>query len=281
VITSILGCGWLGLPVAEKLIGAGRDVIGSTTRAARLATFKSLGIEGLLLRIDPGEESDWTPTPMTKRFFEAPTMLVTLPPEAALGDEHFPSQIETVLSRRKAGTHLVFVSSTSVYGAKQGRVDETSPLEPESDSGRILAKVEARLSEAAREKNFGLTIVRPGGLVGPGRHPGLFLAGRKNLKDPESPVNLVHQQDCADAIATLVMNEPPAPGETRIYNLVSNRHPTREDFYTRAALAIGVEAPTFASATSESATKLVIADRIREISTFAHDDLFSSLGIRS
>jgi len=280
VTTSILGCGWLGLPVAEQLINAGREVIGSTTRAAKLSTLKSLGIEGLLLRIDPGEESDWTPTPIMKRFFEAPTLLVTMPPEAALGPEYFPSQIETVLSRRKSGTHLVFVSSTSVYGAKQGRVDEDSPLDPETESGKILARIESRLSEAARAERFGLTIVRPGGLVGPGRHPGLFLAGRKKLKDPASPVNLVHQQDCAKAIAKLVMNGPPTVGETRIFNLVSNRHPSREEFYTRAALAIGVEAPTFASATEEAATKLVSSDRIRELTSFAHDDLFASLGIR-
>ncbi|MEK7357598.1 MAG: NAD-dependent epimerase/dehydratase family protein, partial [Bdellovibrionota bacterium] len=245
---SLLGCGWLGLPLAENLIKDGYHVRGSTTRSSKLSMLSELGIEPLLMRIDSGDENDWSPTPATERFFESGTMIVGLPPQAEYGPEHFSSQMNAVLSRRGSSgfSHLVFLSSTSVYGSLQGAVDETSPLAPDTDSGAILLESERRLAKAAQEMGFALTIVRPGGLVGPGRHPGLFLAGRKDVKDPESPINLVHQFDCAAAIANLVTDLPP-PGESRSFDLVANFHPTRREFYTQAATAIGVETPTFTS----------------------------------
>lgn len=279
---SLLGCGWLGLPIAEKLIRSGFHVRGSTTTTSKLRLLSQLGIEALLMRIDPGLEQGWTPSPADLLFFSSRTMIVSLPPQAAFGADHFSSQLETILSRRHDGgfDHLIFVSSTSVYGSTQGRVDESSRLEPDTDSGEILAKAEARLTQAARERGFGLTIVRPGGLLGPGRHPGLFLAGRKGVKDPSSPVNMIHQMDCAKAIAALVV-DPAAPGETRIFNLVSNDHPKRREFYTKAATAIGVDIPEFGAQTDESATKLVDSSKIRERVSFDHDDLLASLGVRA
>lgn len=280
---SILGCGWLGLPVAEKLIKSGHHVRGSTTRSSKLSVLSSLGLETLLMRVDPGVETGWTPTEATERFFDSKTMIVSLPPEAALGEEHFSSQIETILSRRgnPGFDHLLFISSTSVYGSKQGSVTEQSPLEPDTASGEILAKVEGRLSEAARTMKFGLTIVRPGGLIGPGRHPGLFLAGRKGVKDPSSPVNLIHQLDCAEAIAWLASEEAPPPGESRIYNLVSSLHPNRRDFYTTATSALGLQQPEFVAESPDAATKLVDSSKIRRHVKFQYDDLLASIGAKS
>lgn len=235
------------------------------------------------MRIDAGIETGWTPNEATARFFESKTMIVSLPPQAAFGEEHFASQLETLLSRRgRAGfEHLLFISSTSVYGSKQGAVDESSALEPDTESGEILVKAERRLSAAARELSFGLTIVRPGGLVGPGRHPGLFLAGRKGVKDPMSPINLIHQLDCAEAVAWLATENAPAAGEIRIFNLVSSDHPNRQEFYTRTANALGLEAPQFTDANPElSATKRVDSSKIRQHVRFEHDDLYAALGVK-
>ncbi|MES2963656.1 MAG: NAD-dependent epimerase/dehydratase family protein [Bdellovibrionota bacterium] len=281
---SLLGCGWLGLPVAEKLITAGLHVRGSTTHASKLSVLSSLGIESLLMRIDPGTEEGWTPSEATARFFDSATMILGLPPQAALGEEHFTSQVETILARRGRSSfeHLVFISSTSVFGAKQGSVDETTLPKPDSEAGIILAKVEQRLVAAAGEQGFRLTIVRPGGLIGPGRHPGLFLAGRKNAKDPESPINLIHQMDCAEAVATLVRDtDGLATGESRTFNLVSDRHPTRREFYTRASQAVGVEAPEFSPQTEDSADKVVQSARIRTLMQFEFDDLLASMGAKT
>ena len=41
---SILGCGWLGLPLAKALIGEGYTVKGSTTTPAKLNLLKEEGV---------------------------------------------------------------------------------------------------------------------------------------------------------------------------------------------------------------------------------------------
>ena len=48
---SILGCGWLGFPLAKKLIEIGFEVKGSTTSENKLALLKSNNIEPFLLRL--------------------------------------------------------------------------------------------------------------------------------------------------------------------------------------------------------------------------------------
>lgn len=46
---SILGCGWLGFPLAKKLIEIGFEVKGSTTTENKLAVLKSNKIAPYLL----------------------------------------------------------------------------------------------------------------------------------------------------------------------------------------------------------------------------------------
>ena len=42
---SILGCGWLGLPLAKSLIEKGFSVNGSTTSVEKIPILESLGIQ--------------------------------------------------------------------------------------------------------------------------------------------------------------------------------------------------------------------------------------------
>jgi 3-hydroxyisobutyrate dehydrogenase-like beta-hydroxyacid dehydrogenase len=55
---SILGCGWLGFPLAKKLIEIGFEVKGSTTSENKLALLKSNNIEPFLLRLSESKISD-------------------------------------------------------------------------------------------------------------------------------------------------------------------------------------------------------------------------------
>ena len=58
---TILGCGWLGLPLAKALVKAGYSVKGSTTREENLETLREAGLEPFLVELDPevnGEVAD-------------------------------------------------------------------------------------------------------------------------------------------------------------------------------------------------------------------------------
>ena len=49
---SILGCGWLGLPLAKALIGNGFSVNGSTTSIDKIGLLENAGITPFLIEID-------------------------------------------------------------------------------------------------------------------------------------------------------------------------------------------------------------------------------------
>ncbi len=48
---SILGCGWLGVPLAESLIKKGFSIKGSTTSEEKIEILTKKGIEAFLISI--------------------------------------------------------------------------------------------------------------------------------------------------------------------------------------------------------------------------------------
>ena len=48
---SILGCGWLGVPLAKALIGNGFSVKGSTTSTGKLLPLENIGIASFLIEL--------------------------------------------------------------------------------------------------------------------------------------------------------------------------------------------------------------------------------------
>jgi nucleoside-diphosphate-sugar epimerase len=56
---SILGCGWLGIPLAETLIQKGFSIKGSTTSANKLSVLQNKGIEPFAISLEAdGVEGD-------------------------------------------------------------------------------------------------------------------------------------------------------------------------------------------------------------------------------
>jgi NAD dependent epimerase/dehydratase family enzyme len=79
------------------------------------------------------------------------------------------------------------------------------------------------------------------GLYGYDRQPGRFLAGKKELVNADGKVNLIHQDDCIQIINNVLEKQL----WNEVYNCCSDEHPTRQEFYTKAALTLGMEPPEF------------------------------------
>jgi nucleoside-diphosphate-sugar epimerase len=133
---------------------------------------------------------------------------------------------------------VIFVSSTSVYGNNNQIACEDSPTNPTKASGKCVLEAE-KVIQAHFGKNA--AIVRFAGLFGPDRHPGRFLKENAPISNPNGKINLVHLEDCIALIASII--EKNAYGE--IYNGCSDEHPTRAEFYTKAAYALSLDAPEF------------------------------------
>ena len=196
----ILGCGWLGLPLAKKLIEKGYSVNGTTTSSNKLKVLQNAGINPFTVRLsETGIEGD------IEGFFSGiETLIINIPPKLrGKQTESYVEKIKFLIAAIRKGqvSKIIFVSSTAVYGNAEGEVSEESPTQPTTESGKQLVACETLFTN---EKGFQTTIIRFGGLIGPDRHPVTMLSGREQLSNGNHPINLIHLDDCIHLIMNVL-----------------------------------------------------------------------------
>lgn len=210
-------------------------VKGSTTSAEGHERLQTAGIKPYTVKATAtGVEAD-------ADFFNCDVLVISIPPKLRSGETDYAEKINQIA--QKVAAHqikkVIYISSTGVYPECNCTVDEQMQLQPDTESGRVLADAESRLTN---HTEFKTTIIRFGGLVGPGRHPGRFFGGKSNISNGQSPVNLVHLLDCIGVTLIILNND--AFGHT--FNAVAPHHPQKQHFYTRAAQDAGLPLPHFA-----------------------------------
>ena len=253
---SILGCGWLGLPLAKALIGNGFLVNGSTTSTDKLALLENAGRTPFLIEIGENEING-----NVVEFLEESRILIINIPPKLIGNstENFVSKIETFLPFiEKSGIKKVlFVSSTSVFSDEDKVVTEETLPNPNTESGKQLLECEKLLQD---NSHFETTILRFGGLIGEDRNPIHFLAGRSNIENPDAPINLIHQEDCIGIILKIIDRN--CWGET--FNAVAPFHPNREEYYSQKAKENNLELPIF-DHSKPSVGKTILSDKLEYV----------------
>jgi nucleoside-diphosphate-sugar epimerase len=223
---TIIGCGWLGKALGKAFIEKGISVKGTTTTPQKLEELRAIGISPFLL------QSDLLNTIVLTEL-GSDAVVVTVPPsQRGQEDDSFALHQRLIEQLKSLGNlPLYYTSSTSVYPDEE-RIFTEEDILPEG----LMVKIE-RLYQTAFSESV---ILRLGGLFGPERNPARFFSGKKNVPRPFAPINMTHQSDASEALVALMVS-----GKSGIYNVVSLEHPTRVDFYTRAALASGMEVPDF------------------------------------
>lgn len=249
---TILGCGWLGTPLAQLLLQSGYSVAGSTTTVQKIETLTSLGIDAYLIRID--QLSD-----QVLDFLDADVLVVNIPWKHVSDFERLIREIEKSRIQK-----VIYISSTSVYTEENQIVTEETPT---NDSP--LARIEKLF---LNNKHFQTTILRFGGLLGYTRQAGRFFKPTQKVKNGHAPVNMIHRDDCM-AIISLVISKD-CWGET--FNCCTDHHPTKREFYTKAAQDIGLLPPVFEDSDT-TAYKIVGNEKVKAVLnyTFKHRDLLN------
>jgi nucleoside-diphosphate-sugar epimerase len=234
---AIVGCGWLGMPLAERMLEVGWEVKGSTTKKLKIPTLTDEGIEPYLLNLNAQELIDLN-------LFKVDYLLINIPPGRRNVDvaKKYPLEISRLLdavNKSKTIRKIIFISSTSVYGKAHDLIHEGIEAEPESEAGKAILGAE----EKVRNSGLPYLILRFGGLAGPGRHPGRFLAGRSGLTSGDQSINFLHLEDAIVVIRHMIDHK----SEHDIFNVIAPTHPTKKDFYTKMANSIGLIPPTFAA----------------------------------
>lgn len=258
---SILGCGWLGLPLAKKLIENGFSIKGSTTSEEKLTVLEENKIQPHLIALD----EDKIIGNITNFLKESEVLIIDIPPKLRSSQsENFVSKIKNLIIEieKSAIKKVLFISSTSVYGdlpifSTGLEVTEESALNPDSEGGKQLLEVEQLLQS---NPNFKTTVVRFGGLIGKDRHPIQFLAGRENVENPEAPINFIHQEDCIGIIEKILLQNY----WEETFNAVAPEHPTRADYYHKKALEMNLKVPTFVK-DSKSKGKIISSQKLQKI----------------
>jgi nucleoside-diphosphate-sugar epimerase len=235
---SILGCGWLGFPLAVELIKQKYIVKGSTTTKEKLSLFKATGIEPFYINI-----SDKVHAANASNFFQSQVLVITLPFRKDLPHPKvYKDQVDSIIEYVETSQidFVIFTSSTSIYPKDLKEAKEDTFFIPDNERSKQLFDIEQSL---LKNKNFKSTIIRFAGLYGASRQVGRFLSSKGPLSGAREPVNLIHLDDCVQILMAII--EKDIRGE--IFNAVSDEHPTREELYTRAAKKQGWPLPVFNS----------------------------------
>ena len=260
---ALLGAGWLGEPLAHRLLKIGYNVKVATTSEEKASRLRAFGWDTHVLELHPDRISG-----DTEGFFAADQLILTVPPDGRRDPavvNTYPAKIQQALQAAQAGgiQQVLFTSSTGIYGEQEGRVTEDNPLQPTTGSGKALVEVEHLLKESYANK---ATILRLAGLVGGNRQPGRWFAGKEEVAGGEQFVNLVHREDVLAAIERVVVHAH--WGHT--LNICADQHPTKVNFYPVASKAIGLATPTFITDFGQSQGQIIDNTRGKTVMAFAY-----------
>lgn len=258
---AILGCGWLGLALAERLVQEGHQVKGSVTKGIKIPILAAAGIEPFQINLSARDVSKVD-------FFltDVEVLIITVPPKHESADFDLFATMEWFIKRVviKKVPRVLYTSSISVYKDKSGIpiYSEQDALEAPTATAAKLLQVEDML---LMEEVFRACVLRLGGLLGTDRHPIKYLAGRRNVPNPAAPVNLIHQQDCIGVIIRLLKRD----WFEGILNIVHPAHPNKREYYTAAARTRSLDEPHFSS--SPSIGKIVSAEKLQRELNYAFE----------
>ncbi|MBS9440591.1 SDR family oxidoreductase [Photorhabdus heterorhabditis] len=252
---SIIGLGWLGMPLAKSLSYSGMQVVGSKTTPDGVEAARMCGIECYLLQLEPQINCA---SDDLEQLMTADVLIITLPASRTAGGSYnYVKAVQLVVDTALSYSvpRIIFTSSTSVYGVMAGKLNEDAPFRPETPSAQALVELENWLHKLP---NISVDILRLAGLVGSGRHAGRFLAGKKEVKGGAQLVNLVHQDDVISAINLLLQRSKGG----HIYNLCAPVHPTKAEFYPKVSGQLDLIPPEFVREKTQVESKIVDGSRI-------------------
>lgn len=180
----LLGCGYTLTRLALREAAQGREVLATTRDAARRAQLEASGVE--VRSLDEALAST-----------AGAHVVLSVPPEAGLD-----ARLAAALSTRPCA-RSVYLSSTGVYGAARGVVDEDTPVDPVAGAGRLAAE--------ALLRPLGACILRVAGIYGPGRgaHSRLLSGQLRLPQGGGGRISRIHVDDLVSAIQCVLARGTP------------------------------------------------------------------------
>lgn len=220
---SVLGGGWLGYPLAKMINEIGSNVNLATRSEKRLDSYKGTiektNIATFLVDIENIQDD-------IDEFISADILIVNVT------NKNIPAFGDLIKVIEKSPIkHVMFISSTSVYPDNNSIISEDDGIEL---TDHPLSQIENLFKQAT---TFTTTVVRFSGLIGYERHPGRFFRNGKTIKNAQAKVNLIHRDDCLNILVQIINDDV----WQESFNVCSDAHPNKQEFYTYAAESLGGE----------------------------------------
>lgn len=224
----IIGCGYVGLPLAKAWIEKGVTVYGTTRSGEKSALLRKEGIEPVLLDL-------------LKPPFQLPPADWIYFLVSGSRDGTLPSAMINTLAalQENRPRRFIYTSSTAVYGDYgAGWVDESSIRRAKDLPGTRLIDTEDALFSAIEEQQFPGAVVRLSGIYGPNRIPGreMLLRGEALRGRPDGYLNLIHLDD----LIPLLVAAAPLVKVGDCYLFTDDQPVQRKAYYAFLASRLGI-----------------------------------------
>lgn len=235
----IIGCGKVGSRLAQGWIQAAVPVWALARSGDSAKNLQSLGVQVIRGDLDDAGEllalADLPLENMTL-YYLAP------PPGEGEGDPRMLHFLQA-LEQGNVPEQIIYMGTSGVYGDSAGEwVDEQSPLHPETSRARRRLAAEQALRAGATRLGFSLTLLRVGGIYGPGRLPEARLRkGLPVLRESECGYsNRIHLDDLLTICVACA--EQPAEG-VRVFNVSDGRPGNMTEYFLAVADRLGLQRP--------------------------------------
>lgn len=236
---SILGCGWLGFPLAKHLVNLGYDIKGSTTQANKLSLFKESEIDGHVIQLNDVKVEG----KLDEFFTESETLVINIPPNRSAFSESYNSRLSRIVPFIEASQikNIIFVSSTTVYDNQDCIITEENQMMSNTVAAKELLASENLFKNIPNVKTI---ILRFGGLINEFRQPIKFLVNKPLNTNPDHAVNLIHLDDCIRLIKKIIDKIDDIPNHQILIG-VNQKGFKRRKYYNKKAEILGLQAPVF------------------------------------
>ncbi|NLR91299.1 NAD(P)H-binding protein [Flammeovirga agarivorans] len=254
---SIIGAGWLGMPLIDQLIEAGYNVKASTSTEEKLIDIRTKGAKAYLLKFTPTCQD----MEALKDLLDTDVVIILLPPRFRQHNmvTYHAEQIKVIkdLIEDLPVNKVIYSSSISVYENSNKEINENAEVSHHSKSKAItMAEEVLRINT-----DLDATILRFGGLMGYDRIPAKYVDGKKDLSYGDIPVNYTFRDDAVRSIMKILeVNDHNS--WNKVFNVVAPEHPPKKSVY-EASLKYGdYIMPTFSSEDKAPPFKIINSDKI-------------------
>jgi len=218
---TILGTGWLGLPLALELKKQFNLKV-SIRDIKKKEDFKNKGLDPYFLNEENVSNLD--------KLLDTNYLFIDFPPTKFNDYQKFLKKIYNHKNISKI-EKIIFISSTSIYPHMEGNFKEDINItNPKSKKIFDIEKLIGNKTDL---------IFRCAGLMGKNRIAGKYFSN-KILDSEDQKVNYVHLEDVIEATKFALENDL-----SGIFNLCSKLHPTKKEVYGKNALKYGFKSPIF------------------------------------